>query len=211
MKHSVITAARLHSESFSQQGRRFRAAMVTLTYAPGETWNGRHICDTLAACRQWHKRLGIRMRYVWVAEMQQRGAVHYHVIFWMPKGYKLPMFDKRGWWPYGSSNAAWATNAVGYVAKYASKGQDGPEFPRGIRIQAVGGLEADARRVARWWKAPADCRISLGECADIRRINGGRFDAVTGQFWASPWRYLKLNGVPVLLNTNEAQPCSASS
>lgn len=208
MKHNVITAARLHQEAMGRGGRRFRAAFITLTYAPGQAWNGRHISDTLSACRKWHTRLGLRMRYVWVAEMQERGAVHYHIILWLPFGYTPPKFDQRRWWPYGSSNAKWARNAVGYIAKYASKGKDGPEFPKGIRIQGVGGLEIECRRVARWWKAPSECRTHLGEAADIRRINGGRFDAVTGLFWDSPWRYLVVNGIPTLLNTNEAQSCS---
>lgn len=204
MRHGVITSARLLDEQSRQGGRRIAPVLVTLTYRPGEAWNGRHISDTLAAARQWHKRLGLRMRYVWVAEMQQRGAVHYHVMFWLPHGYKLPMFDKRRWWPYGMSNTERARNAVGYCAKYASKGEDGPAFPRGIRISGAGGLDVEGRRVCRWWRSPKQAREQLGESADIRRITGGRFDAVTGQFWESPWRYLLINGIPTLLNLKAA-------
>jgi hypothetical protein len=198
MKHGTITASRLINEAMGRGGFRFRAAMVTLTYAPGHTWEPQHLSATLKAARQWHQRLGIRMRYVWVAEMQERGAVHYHLIFWLPRGYKLPLFDRRGWWPYGSSNAEWARNAVGYLAKYASKGDEGAAFPRGIRISGCGGLEPEGRRVMRYWRAPAECRECLGEAADIRRIKGGRFDAVTGLFWDSPWRFLFINGDPHL-------------
>jgi hypothetical protein len=194
MKHGVLTNARLVHESCRRGGFRTRAAMVTLTYRPGEVWNPRHISETLAAARKWHNRLGQKMRYVWVAEMQERGAVHYHVIFWMQVGYKLPLFDRRGWWPYGKTNAEWARNGVGYVAKYASKGADGPAFPKGIRINGAGGLDVPARIEARYWRAPQECRLVLGAAADIRRISGGRFDAVTGQFWQTPWRMLRING-----------------
>ena len=204
MKHGVITNARLMQESVKRGGFLARCAFVTLTYRPGETWNPRHISETLAACRKWHDRLGQKMRYVWVAEMQERGAVHYHVIFWLRRGYKLPFFDKRGWWPYGDSNASWAKgdkrtggeirNPVGYLAKYASKGAEGPAFPKGIRINGAGGLDVAARIEARYWRAPQDAREALGQGADIRRITGGRFDAVSGLFWRSPWRMLRING-----------------
>lgn len=210
MKHGVLTSARLLQEQATANGKRTRAAFVTLTYKPGEQWHGRHISETLQAARKWHKRLGLRMSYVWVAEMQQRGAVHYHIIFWLPRGYCMPKFDQRGWWPYGQSNAKWARSPVGYIAKYASKGKDGPAFPKGIRISGAGGLEAEGRRVCRWWRAPADCRETLGPLADIRRIIGGRFDAVTGLFWDSPWRYLLVNGVPNLLKISKGEtPCFA--
>jgi len=204
MRHGVITNARLVNETMLRDKRRFWCAFVTLTYRPGETWAPQHINATLQAARKWHQRLGIRMRYVWVAEMQQRGAVHYHVIFWMPNGYKLPKFDSRGWWPYGSSEVKKARNPVGYLAKYASKGEDGPAFPKGIRINGAGGMDLSARIEARFWRAPQACRDYLGALADIRRINGGRFDALTGQFWRSPWRMLRLAGQFVLTTlTNE--------
>lgn len=212
MRFGTLTAARIINTSMGMGGRRFRAAFVTLTYRPGEAWSPRHISETLAAARKWHNRLGIAMRYVWVAEMQERGAVHYHLIFWLPRGYKLPLFDKRGWWPYGSSNAVWVKkNAVGYLAKYLSKGEEGPAFPRGIRISGCGGLQVEGRREMRYWRAPLPCREALGETADIRRIKGGRFDAVTGLFWESPWRFLFIHGKAHMtkVNLNGELPCSA--
>lgn len=199
MKHGVITNARLMEETCARQhGRMGRkkwwCAFVTLTYKPGEAWQPNHLRDTLTAAREWHKRLGIKMRYVWVAEMQERGAVHYHVIFWMPNGYKLPKFDTRGWWPYGSSEVKKARNPVGYLAKYASKGDDGPAFPKGIRINGAGGLDIPARIEARYWRAPQAAREFLGVLADIRRTTGGRFDAHSGLFWDSPWRMVRIAG-----------------
>jgi hypothetical protein len=134
------------------------------------------------------------MRYVWVAEMQERGSVHYHCIFWLPVRLHMPKPDQRGWWPCGSSKIEAARNAVGYVAKYASKGQEGPAFPTGIRIHGAGGLDQEGKRQARWWRAPRDAREYLGIDADIRFEKGGRVCLRSGLFWRSPWRIAKVNG-----------------
>jgi hypothetical protein len=195
MKHGVLTNARLTSEACAKNGFRFRPVMVTLTYQPGEHWRARHISGFLHSARQWHKRRKQTMRAVWVAEMQDRGAVHYHVIFWLARHLQMPKPDKRGWWSYGSSKIEAARNAVGYIAKYASKGAEGPSFPCGVRIHGACGLDSESRRVARWWRAPSEARTFLGEAADIRFTTGGRVDAHTGQFWRSCWRFVSLNGV----------------
>jgi hypothetical protein len=199
MKHGVLTNARLLSEACATSGFRFRPVMVTLTYAPGETWQARHIKAFLNAARMWHKRRGQPMRYTWVAEMQERGAVHYHVIFWLARHLQMPKPDKRGWWSYGASKIEAVRHAVGYIAKYASKGEDGPAFPRGVRIHGAGGLDLEGKRVARWWRAPSEAREFFGEAADIRPISGGRVCARTGEFWRTPWRFVFLNGTPHIL------------
>lgn len=195
MKHGVLTAARLTDEQLRRGGFRYHAAMVTLTYAPGETWSGRHISGFLDTVRKWHKRLGKRMHYVWTAEMQERGAVHYHVVFWLPSGYRLPKPDQRGWWPYGKTRIDPARTGVGYIAKYASKGADGPPFPKGVRIHGTGGLDLDGKREARFWRAPSEAREFFGVGSDIRPVTGGRVCALTGLFWKSPWRLICVHGV----------------
>lgn len=209
MKHGLLTNARLLGESATRNGFRFRPVMVTLTYGGGEAWRARHISDFLACARKWHQRRGQRMRYVWVAEMQERGAVHYHAIFWLARHLQMPKPDKRGWWPCGSSRIEAVRHAVGYAAKYASKGEDGPAFPRGVRIHGAGGLDLEGKREARYWRAPAEARALLGEAADIRFIKGGRVCALTGLFWRSPWRIVGINGVPYMLNIEGETPCNS--
>lgn len=205
MAHGVKTAARLMGEVCTRRGFRYRAAMITLTYRPGENWRGRHVTEFLHTCRKFTKRAGHDFRYVWVAEMQERGVVHYHVLVWMPVGFRLPKPDDRGWWPYGATKIEWARKAVGYLAKYASKGQEegAPSFPKGIRISGQGGLDVEAKREFRWWRAPSEAREALGLSADIRRITGGRFDAVTGLCWESPWTLVQLNGTPYLIRKED--------
>lgn len=180
--------------------------MVTLTYRAGENPRARDIADFLKCAREWHRRRGQAMRYVWVAEMQERGAVHYHVIFWLARHLQMPKPDNRGWWTKGSTRIEAARNGVGYIAKYASKGADGPPFPRGVRIHGVGGLDLEGRRVARWWRAPSEARAFFGEAADIRPINGGRVCVLTGLFWRSPWRLCCINGTPYMLRIEGETP-----
>lgn len=208
MKHGVLTNARLLSEACATSGFRYRPVMVTLTYGPGEAWRARHVSHFLKCAREWHKRRNQRMRVVWVAEMQERGAVHYHVIFWLAKHLQMPKPDKRGWWSYGSSKIEAARNGVGYIAKYASKGEDGPPFPPGVRIHGAGGLDSESKRVARYWRAPSEAREFFGDLADIRPISGGRVCARSGLFWRTPWRFVGLNGVPHIIKIEGEHPCN---
>lgn len=196
MKQGVLTAARLTDEQLRRGSFRFHALMVTLTYAPGTTTHGKQISAFLAAVRHWLKGHGKKLHYVWTAEMQANGRVHYHVVIWMPSGLTLPKPDKKGWWPHGMSNVITCKTGVGYIAKYASKGETGPEFPRGVRIHGRGGLDLDSARQARWFRAPVEAREFFGEAADIRTVKGGRVDKNSGLFWASPWRLILVWGVP---------------
>lgn len=201
MKHGVMTSVRLAGEVCQRTKIRHSPAFLTLTYRPGVTWRPRHLSELFHCIRHFHKKAGKTFRYVWVAEMQERGAVHYHAIIWLPVGFSLPKPDERGWWPHGSTNIKWAKKPAGYLAKYASKGEEpgAPSFPKGIRISGCGGLDSEGRIEFRFWRAPSEARAFFGSGADIRRITGGRFDAVTGLFWESLWRLVKINGVPYLL------------
>jgi hypothetical protein len=131
-------------------------------------------------------------RYTWVLELTQRLRPHYHVLFWLPRGIKLPKPDDAGWWTHGSTRIEWARHAVGYIVKYASKfcAEMAMHLPRGYRTHAVGGLNEESKRELRWWKSPLDAREALGLFADIRKIVGGYADKHTGLFWPSPWRVL---------------------
>ncbi len=111
-----------------------RLLMVTLTYGDGVAWNARHISDFMRSVR---RELGDSLYgYAWVAELQARGAVHYHVLLWVARGVKLSMPDKSGAWKHGMSRVERARGPY-YVVKYLSKEGIGGEFPRGCRLFAV--------------------------------------------------------------------------
>jgi hypothetical protein len=139
--------------------------MLTVTYRPGAQWEPKHVARLLDHYRQWCKRRAISCRYVWVAEVQKRGAVHYHVACWLPRGMRPPKPDLQGWWPHGSSNRVIARNAVPYLMKYFSKGSGACALPDGSRGYGVGGLDHALRRARRWLRLPAFVQ-SRGDCFD---------------------------------------------
>lgn len=195
MRKSIITGARLHVEEASKGSHRGRWCMVTATYADGRDCSPRDISGLVGAFRRYFNRAGAAkrhgaMRYLWTLELTKRKRPHYHLLVWLPNGFRFPKPDKRGWWPHGMTRIEVARNAVGYLAKYASKftAEAAAYLPKGFRTHAVGGLGDESKRELRWWKAPTDAREALGVLADIRKTLGGYADKLTGVFWPSPWR-----------------------
>lgn len=200
MKQNVITSARLHVEEAQRGGFRGRWAMLTLTYRDDERWVAKQVTELLKCLRQYATRNGFAARYTWVLELTKRGRPHYHVLVWLPKGRTLPKPDKQGWWKYGMTRIEWARNAVGYLAKYASKGDDYDlrNLPHGARLSGFGGLSIDSRIELRWWKLPGWLRDRWNEITDVGRIKGGYVNRATGEFLASPYRVLFIGGALIL-------------
>jgi len=189
LRRSVLTAARMHE--FELRHKAFKPAMLTLTYRQVGDWQPHHISELLRRIRNWLQRRGHRLRYVWVAELQQRGALHYHALIWLPRGLSLPKPDKQGWWPHGSTRIEWARKAVGYLAKYASKldSKVGIGFPKGARLHGRGGLDELGRAVASWFNLPQWAREICDLAGRAVRVKGiGLVDRESGVYLPSPWR-----------------------
>jgi hypothetical protein len=170
-------------------GRRWQPVMLTLTYADAGTFQARQITGLLKNMRDWSARRGFRLPYVWVLERGSlRGRLHYHVLLWLPPGITLPKPDKRGWWRHGWTRTERARCAVGYLAKYASKG-GGESYPPGIRIHGCGGLVVGERSERAWWLSPAWVRELWPEWSDEprRAVGGGWSSKRTGEWVPSPW------------------------
>lgn len=186
-------------------GSGFVPWFITLTYRTVDQWRPDHIKDYLKRIRSWLYRKGLKLHYVWVAELQKRGAVHYHLLVWFPKGLWIPMSDRRGWWPHGFTESKPARKRVGYLMKYASKGVDSVhKFPKKCRTYAVGGLTQVIRQRVRFWRAPKWFRSQLPDGSthlncDIRRISGGCIEKLSGFQAFSPWRYLTWTKTGVML------------
>jgi hypothetical protein len=196
MRRSVLTAARLIQEGLQDSGFRFKAAMLTVTYAGVDSWRPDHIAKLTNHMRMYLARRGHKLRGVWVAELQQRGAVHYHFVVWLPKGITFPKPDKQGWWPHGMTQWQWARRAVGYLVKYASKVESKHRFPKGCRISAACGLNSEQRMERRWWRMPRCVRLKWPQWRDdlIRFSGGGFVSRLTGEYMPALFRFVESAG-----------------
>lgn len=207
MRRAVLTSARLLRDEPRRGSFRGRWAMLTLTYRPDAEWDRRHVSDLLHHARHWLARRGHKLRYVWVMELTERGAPHYHIAVYLPKGLTLPKPDKQGWWRWGWTRIEWAKHLIGYLAKYISKGSADHEYPKAARISGSGGLSAQARREKRWWLAPSYVREQFGQDADpFRAAGGGWEDRSTGEWVGSQWLLVAIGRRSVRLVRAVARP-----
>lgn len=174
MSHGVVRAAHLHEQGLIAEGVKYKAALLTFTYAPGVDWSGGHVRYAIQCLRKWCARRGFVARGVWVLELHKSGRPHYHLVLFVPRGITPPMFDKQGWWKHGMSNAKWARSPVGYIAKYASKGVSGAlygDLPKGARLWGHFGLSAAQRELMRFWRSPMWLRSMADEGDRLRRTS----------------------------------------
>jgi hypothetical protein len=193
LRRAVGFAARCHLVSSRGQSTD-ECVMVTLTYAgTNEAWDAGHIRAFMTHVREWYRRRDIPCRYVWVAELQQRGVIHYHAALWVPQGVRMPKPDECGWWPHGMTRIEVARCAVSYLMKYLSKCDDGRgRLPKGARSYGVGGLEAEARASARWLRYPAFIQARAAITDRWTRVKGGGWASPVGEWFASEFERVRV-------------------
>lgn len=192
LRRNVWASGKLISNSVPSG---YRCWFVTLTYRGVADWTPRHISEAIRAFRHWCKKRSLKPRYVWVAELQQRGAMHYHLAVWLPAGISCPMWDKGGrnyapFWPHGMTNRQLARNAVAYLMKYMSKVGTYHEYPKHARIHGAGGLEPDDRQTKSFLNYPTWLKqiAAVGETC-IRA--GRRVVRETGEILESPFQLVR--------------------
>jgi hypothetical protein len=185
-------------------GHRENVWFVTLTYRGVYDWQPLHISQCLKIVRKWCKKRRVRFRYVWVAELQKRGAMHYHLAIWLPKHVQLPKFDKQGWWPHGMTQRVIAKNPVGYLMKYLSKLGPLQSFPKGARIHGYGGLTTESRNICSWLNLPSWCKQLYG-VGEIKATACGRVVRDTGEILAAMYTRVLLPS-KMLLYANAPVP-----
>lgn len=186
MSIGVLEAAALISSDLQAASVRYRAAFVTLTYRDDAQWEPRDVHDLLSHYRKWAKRRGVWVRYVWTLETTKRDRPHYHIVFFLPRGVTPPLPDKQGWWRKGCTNAKWARSAVGYIAKYASKGS-GSGIPKGARLWGCSSLSSENRARLRWCLVPGWLRRLVPYDEGVKRLGSWWVNAATGWAYLSPW------------------------
>lgn len=95
LRSSIREACKLHEQEAEWESRKlgrsaYRKTFITLTYRDGGGWQRRHISEFLDNLRKWLAARDTRLMYAWVAELQKRGAIHYHLIVWVPRRLRLP-------------------------------------------------------------------------------------------------------------------------
>lgn len=185
MKRALIACADLTQRRLQAEQARFRAGFITLTYRPGCEWQPLHISACVKHFRHWCARRSWKLPYEWKAELQKRGAVHYHLLVWLPivLGLRALKFDELRWWPHGLSQFQWARkDPVRYIAKYVSKAEH-QRMPKGIRMHSRGGLDSESRRNIRYRLLPSYVQAHFNEFADVHRADGGGWlDRPTGEW-----------------------------
>ena len=192
LKRSVWASGHLHG--IADQGHRPPVVwFVTLTYRGVEDWRADHISKAVQAFRNWCSAKDVPCRYTWVAELQTRGAVHYHLLAWLPHGVQMPHWDKQptarraAFWPHGMSNTQVALSGVGYLMKYLSKLGELARFPKGLRLYGIGGLNRDGRSVRAWFNLPQWAKAAYG-VGDLARSCRGLVVRATREILPAVWR-----------------------
>lgn len=191
--------------------------MATLTYRPGVEWEARHISEYCEKAGNWLRRRKHRFVYCWVAELQQRGAPHYHLLVKLPnKKTKLPRPDESGMWPHGMTEIAWVyKSARNYMSKYCSKTTQryGCRFAKGMRLHGAGGLLPAERAWWRWLLSPSYVRRETDPCDLPKRATGGyRLTLGDGyRFIPSPWVGTCFPGKGVILTLKSSDQWVSSA
>jgi hypothetical protein len=110
--------------------------MVGLTYAKADDYDAGDIREYVKKIKQM---MGEKLvAFAWVAEMQRRGALHYHVLFVVEKGKKIPKPDQSGMWTKGSSSIAKAKSFY-YICEYVGKEyqKNFDAYPKSARLYSA--------------------------------------------------------------------------
>jgi hypothetical protein len=195
LKRAVWLSGQLHN--LAKPGfRPYVPHFVTLTYRFVGQWRPNHIAEALDRYRNWAKKRQIEVRYTWVAELQGRGAVHYHLAVWLPVGKKMPFWDRarkvkgkqpKPFWTHGTTNTQLLQHGVSYLMKYLSKMGEFHDFPDGLRLYGMGGLSPQARLIRQWQNLPLWVKCDHG-VGDVKRAGSSWVDQETGEILPPMWR-----------------------
>ena len=162
-----------------------RAVAITLTYKTNGKFGSKHISVFLDSIRRALKRKGYSLPYVWTLESE--GRLHYHLMLWLPREYKLDLHKLNKWWPWGSN---WVENCQSPSAWgcYLSKCESISKLPRGARLFGYGGLDEEGKAAVILAKLPIWLRALLPNTILVRKITGGGWiNMETGEWYQSPY------------------------
>jgi hypothetical protein len=190
-----------------------------LTYVGVDDWRPDHQSKATERFKRHCKRQNIPCRYLWVAELQKRGAVHYHLLVWLPQGVSMPHWDRSTtsrsgrtiapFWPHGMTNTEKARAGVGYLMKYVAKLDGDSQFPKGLRLYGVGGLDQQSRAIRAWHNLPEWAKREHG-VGDLCRVRSRLVVKQTGEFlqpmYAPMWRRGSTPFAPGVIELHQLRP-----
>lgn len=172
----------------------YRLVMLTLTYREGAEWGSN---DIRAFMRSVKSVLGDDLlTYAWIAELQVRGAVHYHVMLAVKPGTDVPAPDKSGMWIHGlSRRESWHSlrYLIEYAGKLEQKGLGEWYYPKGCRVVGLSWAQASswgARLIRKLASLPEWVGGLCGCSAEVigaQRVVGGWL--VGSVRYRSQWSY----------------------
>lgn len=115
---------------------------VTLTFAPGQVFSNDGIQKFIHRFKAKVNRMGHTFPYVWVLECANR--IHYHLLVWLPIGYKPEHSVLLKWWQFGSTWTAKCKSPRAWI-NYITKQETKVYLPAGARAYGCGGLDAKGK------------------------------------------------------------------
>lgn len=131
-----LLAWEMMTKKYMRENDDARMVMLCLTYRKVKDYRPGHIGQFTQVMR--NKLNDQLLGWAWVAELQKRGAVHYHIAIMIKKNTDLPLPDKSGWWTHGITQIETITN-IAYMLKYQGKDRQKElaKYPKGARLYGV--------------------------------------------------------------------------
>lgn len=171
------------------------AVCVTLTYEDEHTHQAQDLSKFLQRLRAQIRRLYPDVPLLYLSSLDRTahgstldGILHYHLLIWLPRGFRLEHDRLARWWPHGSTWNECCRNLRDWV-RYITKATSAM-FPKGARLYGYGGLDrAGKYSISRSsWPIWVKRLIPYGEHAK-RVAGGGWVHMETGLWFESPWQW----------------------
>ncbi|TCW80978.1 hypothetical protein C5O80_22615 [Burkholderia sp. SRS-46] len=164
-----------------------RAVAQTLTYEDDGEFSPGHISNFLELVRKALKRRGHALPYTWVLERE--GRLHYHLMLWLPRDFRLDKEKLAKWWPWGATWTA-SCKRVKRWGRYMAKFNCMTRIPKAARLFGYGGLDEGGKVAVQHAALPRWLQALVPRGTAVRRFPGGGWANLgTGEIHVPPYRW----------------------
>ena len=162
-----------------------RAVAVTLTYSDKKEYSTKNITAFINNLRRILKNYGCSFPYVWTLEYASH--LHYHLILWLPRDFKLEKERLSKLWKWGGTWIESCESVTGW-SRYIAKFDGIEKLPKGARSFGSGGLDKVGRTaVARAGLPQWLIKLLPKDEYAVPCSGGGRVNPSTGEIFLSPY------------------------